>query len=262
MFKARVTTALLLIAGFLAVLFLLPPDLAGFVFVMVAALGAWEWAGLMKTSARARVIFAGLVTASCLAIRVGPDDSFLLAWSVAALFWVVVAPLWLLLGWRLSGMGFVIGWILLVPTWAAMVALHGRSPQLLLAVMAAVWVADSAAYFTGRAFGRHKLAPAISPGKTWEGVAGAVIAVVLYGLEVSQFLPAMQGENKSALVGFLLTFTALSIIGDLFESQVKRQAGMKDSSQLLPGHGGILDRIDSLTSTLPLTALSFYWIGQ
>jgi phosphatidate cytidylyltransferase len=259
MLKARVITALLLIAGFMAVLFLLPPNLAGFVFVIVAALGAWEWAGLMQAGPRARALFVGLVIFSCLAAWAGPADAFLLLWSVAALFWIVVAPLWLLRGWRLGSMGFVIGWILLVPTWAALVSLHGRNPQLLLAVMATVWVADIAAYFTGRTLGRHKLAPTISPGKTWEGVAGAMVGAVLFGVAASVILPALPAINMAALTGFLLLFITLSIMGDLFESLVKRQAGMKDSSQLLPGHGGILDRIDSLTSTLPLAALCLYW---
>lgn len=259
MLKARVITALLLVAGFLAVLFLLPPRLVGVVFALVAALGGWEWAGLMQANAKSRIVYAVLVFGLCLLFWTSPEEGFPLLWSLAALFWLVFAPLWL--AWRWSVACATVGLVVLLPTWAAMVALHGRSPLLLLAVMALVWVADTAAYFTGRAFGRHKLAPAISPGKTWEGVAGAAVGVLVYGMAVAPALPVVQDINRLALAGFLMLLTALSVVGDLFESLFKRQAGMKDSSQLLPGHGGILDRIDSQTSTLPVAALALYWLA-
>jgi len=124
--------------------------------------------------------------------------------------------------------------------------------------MALVWIADIAAYFTGRAFGRRKLAPQISPGKTWEGAYGATVGVLVYGLAMYGLFAPSNGVSPLLLVPVLLLLTAVSIIGDLFESLLKRQAGIKDSSQLLPGHGGILDRIDSLTSTLPLVTL--FWL--
>lgn len=261
MLKARVLTALLLVFGLLAVLFFLPAMAVSGTFALITALAAWEWAGLMRSAARARILFAGVVLLSCLILGMRPQDSFLPLWLLAVLFWIALTPFFLLRGWRLRGMGYVVGWVLLVPTWAALVALHGRGPLLLLAVLAVVWVADIAAYFAGRAFGRHKLAPAISPGKTWEGVAGAVAGVLVYGLIVSTALPALQSINPLALVAFLLVLTAFSVIGDLFESLIKRQAGVKDSSQLLPGHGGILDRIDSLTAALPLAALATLMVG-
>ncbi|MDP1653217.1 MAG: phosphatidate cytidylyltransferase [Rhodocyclaceae bacterium] len=259
MLNKRVITALFLVAGFLAVLFLLPPKMAGVVFALIAALAGWEWAGLMQAGQKGRVIYGLLTFGLCLLFWTSPEEGFPLLWSLAALFWLAFAPLWL--AWRWSVACATVGLVVLLPTWAAMVALHGRSPLLLLAVMALVWVADIAAYFTGRAFGRHKLAPEISPGKTWEGVAGAVVGVLAYGMAAAPFLPVVQDINHLALAGFLLLLTALSVVGDLFESLFKRQAGMKDSSQLLPGHGGILDRIDSQTSTLPLVALSLYLIA-
>lgn len=259
MLKARVITALFLVAGFLAVLFLLPPVAAGVVFALVAALGGWEWAGLMQAGARSRILYGALVFGLCLLFWTSPQQGFPLLWALAALFWLVFAPLWLARQW--SAACATVGLVVLLPTWAALVALHGRSPVLLLAVMALVWVADIAAYFTGRAFGKHKLAPAISPGKTWEGVAGAVVGVLAYGMAVAPFLPVVRDVDRFALAAFLLLLTALSIAGDLFESLLKRQAGIKDSSQLLPGHGGILDRIDSQTSTLPLVALCLYWMA-
>jgi len=261
MLKARFITALFLVAGFLAVLFLMPAKAAAIVFAIIAALAGWEWAGLMKVGKRARIFFGGFVLLSCLVLSVQPTTNFLLLWFVATFFWLLITPFWLAKRWQLGCMGYLVGWLLLVPTWAALVDLHGRSPMFLLAVMALVWVADIAAYFTGRAFGRRKLAPAISPGKTWEGVAGACIGVIAYGLAVSFFLPQVQTVDRLVLAGFLLLLTACSVVGDLFESLIKRQAGMKDSSQLLPGHGGILDRIDSQTSTLPLVALSLYLIA-
>jgi phosphatidate cytidylyltransferase len=188
----------------------------------------------------------------------------LVVFGVAATFWVGVAPLWLSGKWplRVGGVGFIVGWLVVVPAGLALVHLRAVDPGLLLAAMAVVWVADIAAYFVGRAIGRRKLAPDISPGKSWEGAFGAVAFVVAYGFGVAYCWPRLGLPNRSsvlAAIGFaagLVLITAVSIIGDLFESLAKRQAGVKDSGTLLPGHGGILDRIDSLTSTLPLVSLA------
>jgi phosphatidate cytidylyltransferase len=259
MLKARVITAVLLVAGFLVVLFVLPPPAAGIVFAVVAALAGWEWAGLMLAPMKGRIVYAALVFGLCMLFWTSPAQGFPLLWGLSALFWLAFAPLWL--KWHWSTACATVGLVVILPTWAALVALHERSPVLLLAVMALVWVADIAAYFAGRAFGKHKLAPAISPGKTWEGVAGAVVGVMIYGLVVSPFLPVVAAIKLPALLVCLLLLTALSIAGDLFESLAKRQANIKDSSQLLPGHGGILDRIDSQTSTLPIVALGLSFIA-
>lgn len=259
MLKARIVTALLLVAGFLLVLFFLPPTAAGVVFALATALAAWEWAGLMLAPQRGRIVYAVLTFGLCMLFWTSPQQGFPLLWGLSALFWLAFAPLWL--KWKWATACATVGLVVLLPTWAAMVALHERSPALLLAVMALVWVADIAAYFAGRAFGKRKLAPAISPGKTWEGVAGAIVGVLLYGFAVSPFLPVVAGIDRLVLLFCLLLLTALSIAGDLFESLAKRQADIKDSSQLLPGHGGILDRIDSQTSTLPLVALGLFWIA-
>jgi phosphatidate cytidylyltransferase len=129
---------------------------------------------------------------------------------------------------------------------------------LLLVVLGVVWIGDTAAYFAGHRFGRNKLAPQISPGKTWEGVIGAFIAVLAYALAASLILqPSANGYDRLAVLLFACVLTAFGIVGDLFESWIKRQAGTKDSGQLLPGHGGVLDRIDSLTAALPFAALYF-----
>jgi len=169
----------------------------------------------------------------------------------------VLAPLWLWRGWRLSSndiAGYLTGWLLIVPTWAALVALQDGHPWWLFGVMGLVWIADISAYFAGRAWGRHKLAPNISPGKTWEGVLGALVGVCAYSL-VGAWVAGISPLDKLNWAPLLLALTAVSVLGDLFESMIKRQAGVKDSSQLLPGHGGFLDRLDSQTSMLPLAAL-------
>ena len=155
--------------------------------------------------------------------------------------------------------------MILLPACLAMMQLRAFAPLFLLAVMAAVWMADISAYACGRAFGRRKLAPAISPGKTWEGAAGALGGVLLYGSAVTAAVGRMP-DGTGAWVGFglaLALLTVVSIYGDLFESLAKRQAGVKDSGTTLPGHGGVLDRIDSLTSTLPLVGLAvLLWEGR
>jgi phosphatidate cytidylyltransferase len=142
-----------------------------------------------------------------------------------------------------------------------MVALRDVSADLLLIIVGVVVIADSAAYFSGRRFGKHKLAPRISPGKTWEGAIGAWAAITIYALLLYFFAPS--SINLQCLPQALALFWAmfgLSVLGDLFESTLKRQAGIKDSGNLLPGHGGILDRIDSLTAVLPAAALFWIWL--
>jgi phosphatidate cytidylyltransferase len=179
---------------------------------------------------------------------------------VAIAFWLLVAPLWLLARWRVEQrvVRAVVGGVLLLPTWAALLYLHARGPGVLLGVMAIVWIADTAAYLTGRRFGRHKLAPAISPGKTWEGVAGAIAALALYASALS----LLAGMPLLSLVFAVSGLLYMSVLGDLFESWIKRVSGMKDSGTVLPGHGGVLDRIDALTSTLPIATGLLMWLER
>jgi phosphatidate cytidylyltransferase len=149
----------------------------------------------------------------------------------------------------------------LLLAWLAVVWLHARTngPELLLSVLVLVWLADSAAYFAGRAWGRHKLAPVISPGKTLEGLGGALAMAALLGagLGYGGLLP---GQGMASLVPVFLAIALVSVAGDLAESAVKRQAGVKDSGQLLPGHGGVLDRIDSLIAAAPVFAALVWWL--
>ncbi len=263
MLKTRILTALVLVAALALILFALPPLAARLAFAAIAALAAWEWAGLMKQDMPARYMFGGAILICCWQLTVNLPQLVPVLLGLATAFWLLVVPLWFRYKWTLAGndmFGYLLGALVILPTWAAMVALHAVDTWLMLAVMALVWVADIAAYFAGRAFGRRKLAPTISPGKTWEGVAGAVVGVLIYGSLVLSLSPLGSKLPLSwpVLACLLLVLTAVSVMGDLFESLLKRQAGIKDSSQLLPGHGGVLDRIDALTSTLPVAALILY----
>lgn len=151
----------------------------------------------------------------------------------------------------------LVGWVVLIPTGLAMLDLRFGHPWWLLGMMSLVWVADISAYFAGRKYGKTKLAPSISPGKTWEGVAGAMLGVSVCVLLAWSFSP--YSKHVAFLPSLLIAswcWVGLAVIGDLFESAIKRQAGVKDSGALLPGHGGLLDRIDALTSTLPIAALA------
>ncbi len=261
--SARIITALFLAAGLGLILFALPPWAAAFAFAAIAALAAWEWGGLMRQDQPARAMYAGVLLLFCWQLRIAAAELIPALLIAAVVFWILIVPFWLRRKWTLAGndfFGYLIGLLVILPAWAAMMLLHAASPWLLLAVLALVWVADIAAYFTGRAWGRHKLAPAISPGKTWEGVAGAMLGVLLYGGIVLAYLPDTPPMAALLLGAALPALTAVSVLGDLFESLLKRQAGVKDSSGLLPGHGGVLDRIDSLTSTLPLAALILHFV--
>lgn len=272
MLKARVITALIMVAGLLAGIFMLPP-LGWLLFgCVLCAAAAWEWGALAHFRAGLRAAATVGFGAACLAIGAGAGlheglaRSAVLApfYLLSALFWVLVVPAWLARKWALdrTAPALAIGFIVLVPTALALVHLRSIGPWFLLGAMAVVWVADIAAYFCGRAWGRHKLAPTISPGKTWEGAAGALLGVFVFAFIVRAAYGGDAAPGALWLTLALAAWTAISIIGDLFESLLKRQAGLKDSGTLLPGHGGVLDRVDSLTSTLPLVALVSLWLAR
>jgi phosphatidate cytidylyltransferase len=267
MLKQRIITASILFALFLAAVFGLPPLGWQALVLVVVWQGAVEWARLSGLSGRAASAYL-LLTLALMAGIVWFDNSVTLqqqAWLhlvcylLAVLLWVFVVPAWLIAGWRPQNtwlMG-IVGWVVLLPTGLAMIDLRAFNPWMLLFVMTVVMVADISAYFAGKRFGKNKLAPAISPGKTWEGVIGAMIGVTVYVIVVAW----ASGIYKQypvfpALIVAGWWWVALAVIGDLFESAVKRQAGVKDSGALLPGHGGLLDRIDALTSTLPFAGIA------
>ncbi|NTV09637.1 MAG: phosphatidate cytidylyltransferase [Zoogloea sp.] len=276
MLKVRVLTALALLAGLLAALFLLPA--AGWLVfaALIGTAAAWEWGGLVGFSTTLRAVYSALIGGACLAcgLAAGLDQAhgamasqgLIALFGASVLFWLACVPFWLARRWHLGNpaAAALVGLLVLLPPSLAIAQLRLFGPWVLLGVLAAVWVADISAYFTGRAFGRRKLAPNISPGKSWEGAFGAGVGVVIYGLIVVAALSGPGYLDLPHLGGWtlaLVILTCVSIIGDLFESLLKRQAGVKDSGKLLPGHGGILDRIDSLTSTLPLAGLAASWLA-
>lgn len=272
MLKQRVITALVLVTLLLAALFALPPIGWSVLVLGVVMLGTAEWGRLSKLSKRGAMAYwlLTLVVMAGIAYGAVTDTAgtpmFRLAIYVpSALLWLVLVPFWLkrgLLVDRPVAMA-LIGWMVLIPTGLAMMDLRAMSPWLLLGIMALAWMADISAYFTGRKFGKHKLAPGISPGKTWEGVAGALVGVSFYVVLAARYGGLEHGyRNLLILIFASWLWLAFSVIGDLFESAVKRHAGVKDSGALLPGHGGLLDRIDSMTSTLPMAALALLIKGM
>ena len=267
MLKERVVTAVVLLLVFLLALFLLPTGWFAVPVGAVVATGAYEWAALAKTSNRVGYAYAFACAAVFATVVWGwqvidpAHPGLVFVFALASLFWILAVPAWLLSGAQLrsKSLALVVGTIVVVPAGLSMVSLHFVGPAALLMLLAFIWIADSAAYFAGRAFGKHKLAPAISPGKTWEGVAGAVAGTMIYAMICAEASPslgaAVRGASWPAYLGIALLLCAVSVVGDLFESLIKRQAKVKDSGTLLPGHGGVLDRIDSITSTLPVALL-------
>ena len=269
MLKSRVITAIILLVLLLLALFALPAAGWAMLVVIMVLQGSSEWAKLSKLTGRKATVFWGLTLVMMLAL-VWFDATHtaeqqvmlhLLVYAVSALLWLIIVPTWMIVGWKVEQplLMALVGWAVLIPTGLAMLDLRAASPSpwILLFVMGLVWVADISAYFAGRRFGKNKLAPSISPGKTWEGVAGAILGVTGYVVVVWSFSPYfIQREVLPVLLLASWWWVGLAVIGDLFESAIKRQAGVKDSGALLPGHGGLLDRIDALTSTLPLAALA------
>jgi len=277
MLKTRIATALVLITLVMAALFTLPPRAWGVVILAGCCAAAYEWALLSGFTPVGRAVFVLATGVVGVLLLFLPAAGFDQGWrqpfvlsvcGAATVFWVLLAPAWLAGAWSMrSPVTYaIIGWLVLIGTWFALVELQARSPWLVLATMAVVWLADTAAYFTGRRFGRHKLAPSISPGKTWEGVLGALVAACIYGLLLLGFAPRAgyaQPLSTAAIALWLLlmlALTTLSVIGDLFESKLKRERGVKDSGSLLPGHGGVLDRIDALLAAMPPAALMVVYL--
>ena len=265
MLRSRVITAVILLLLFLLALFALPDAVWTVLMSVMALQGASEWSRLAKFTDRQANAFWGLTLVMLLgliwfdAYHTLEQQALphMLVYGVSAVLWLAIVPTWLLAGWKVEQplLMALVGWAVLIPAWLAMLDLRGDHPWWLLGMVCLVWVADIAAYFTGRQFGKHKLAPSISPGKTWEGVLGAILGVSVYVTVALSF-----SEYRISILPALLVaswcWVGLAVFGDLFESAIKRQAGVKDSGALLPGHGGLLDRIDALTSTLPLAALA------
>ena len=269
MLRSRVITAAILLALLLAALFALPPAVWAALIVAMVMQGTAEWSRLSGLSGGKANIYWGLTLLLMLGLLwadAGTTETqrlylHLAVYAVSASLWLIIVPTWLMAGWKVRQplLMALTGWAVLVPTGLAMLDLRAANPEpwILLFVMGLVWMADISAYFAGRRFGKNKLAPSISPGKTWEGVAGALLGVSVYVALVWSYSPYF--SHREVLPVLLLAswwWVGLAVIGDLFAAAIKRQAGVKDSGALLPGHGGLLDRIDALTSTLPLAAMA------
>jgi len=233
----------------------------------ICGLAAWEWArigGLTSGAARAAyVVGVGAVMLLLYPYMFNARAPFAIAvialvWWVAALLAVVRYPSGSGFWQRRRGVILGAGLLVLVPTWSSLVALHGvLSPAFVLVLALLVWGADTGAYFAGRAYGHYKLAPAVSPGKTWEGLWGALTVTGAIAIAAGPWLGA-QGLALWLFTGLCLATTLISVLGDLVESMFKRLSGVKDSGSLLPGHGGILDRIDSLSAAAPLFLVGLF----
>lgn len=282
MLKQRVITALALLALLLPALFAANPWPFMLLTVVLIAAGAWEW-GRLNGLGSLQAWLGGLVCVVACAL------STWAGWlqSTPPQLWLVAGAMWVLLGTWMIQRG-VAGWthwprtlrwwaglFLLSLAWLALAQAHQRGVNFLLSVLVLVWAADVFAYFFGRGLGGQlfavKLAPAISPGKSWEGVLGGMLGVFLVSWlwmifdrtqspNSPSFFTIVWTRGAGVAVPALLLMSAMSVVGDLVESLVKRSAGMKDSSGLLPGHGGVLDRVDALLPTLPLAMMLVAWI--
>ena len=260
MLKTRVITALVIAPIVLALIFFTPDWLFALVMLAMALIGAWEWsalAGWTGRGARMSLVmsFAVIVAAGVVLQRDLSQVSWLSLYSVLALAWWLFSLAWLAV-WRAEfprPIKALCGALTLLPSLAVVVAIRAVSPWYLVMLLLLTVAADVGAYFAGRAFGRHKLAPQVSPGKTWEGVVGGMALAAVVALIEDHWLATVPA---GIYVVVALLVVALSIVGDLSESLFKRQAGLKDSGSIFPGHGGVLDRVDSLTAAAPL-----YWLA-
>lgn len=261
MLRERVITALILAALVLLVVFLLPhvATMAALALLVVAA--AWEWSAFPRFTQHSARIFYVAFVAACVAAtwwfgvereEMGRLIQAALLWWVFALIWVAIAPARVN---RVTAAGA--GLLVLVPAWLALARLHAAGPQLLAFLILLVVAADVGAYFAGRSFGHNKLAPRVSPGKTWEGVLGGLFAAALMAVIGVWWFKV----DAPRFLALCIVVVVASIIGDLTESLFKRHAGLKDSGRLLPGHGGLLDRVDSVTAAAPVFLIGLERLG-
>jgi phosphatidate cytidylyltransferase len=260
MLKQRILTAIILLPIAVALILYAPIIWLAAALTLVMLLAAYEWAALSGyTDRTVRAVYTGIILLACGCLYISGQH---VAWGcvlwlltlLAAAWWLTIL-IWLVF--RHSPMPravkAVCGGLTLIPSLFASVALAEARPALLLWLFSIIWSADIGAYFAGKAYGRHKLAPEVSPGKTWEGVAGGTVAMLL-AIVIGWWW--LTPHTQPVLIVICLLTGWFSIVGDLSESFFKRQAGLKDSGTLFPGHGGVLDRVDSLTAAAPL-----FWLG-
>ncbi len=268
MLKQRVTTALLAAVAMIAAVMGLSSTLLGALVFVIVILGVWEWSSLTGLSQPIPrllffVFFGVVALVAWLMLRRGQQLPVI---AIGGLWWMVVVVIlatyqpgsaaqnWTRVGLRLAVV------LTLIPAWIALIDLHYMQPTLLLFLLFLIWIADTAAYFTGKRLGKTKLAPHLSPGKTREGLLGALLATGVFGFLGAVWLGLPLVLNVY-FIGLCLVTTLISVAGDLFESLLKRRAGVKDSGALLPGHGGVMDRIDSVSAATPVFALGVHWMN-
>jgi len=273
MLKARVITALLMLPIALLILFVLPEKAFAVSVGLIVLVGAWEWIRLSGLENRLLTIALLSVFACALGGSYWLPSVYIpMLLGIGCVFWIGAALMVMMyprskerVGGKRMKLSF--GLLVLIPAYIALLYLRRHDAHLLLIALlvAIIWAADVGAYFVGRRFGTTKLAPNVSPGKSWAGLFGGMVVALLVGL-----VGASIGEPSdrlfsvvtwSVLVGIVAVTVLFSVLGDLFESLIKREVGVKDSSSLLPGHGGVMDRIDSLTAATPVFALSIYLTG-
>lgn len=265
MLKARLISAAVMVPLVVAGILLLPTPVIALVTVLIIGGGLWEWSRMVSLQAGmaqfafigAGLLLAGLIWVMTPAVLITPLLFAAFLWWLWVLYWLTHPELpaqpWLKIA---------AGYLVMLPAWAALVVLHGRTadgPLITLYLLVLVWLADSGAYFSGRRWGKRKLAPVISPGKTREGVYGAIAVSAVFAL-LAGLLYGHSVVWTAGLILVSIVTVMFSIAGDLLESLMKRQAGIKDSSHIIPGHGGILDRIDSLTAAAPVFLLGLQWM--
>ena len=283
MLKQRIITALILAPAAILAIFYLPLAYFAALLMVIIGIGAWEWGPLMGVVDKTkRLIFTAatiLLTSGVWAL-LSPNDLWLsnneLHHYAMVLLWIAVAW-WILSAFLMlsypnsSGIWSkyrsvrgIFGWLTLIPTWLAFMVIRTNDyqadafsgAQLLMFLFMMVWSADIGAYFVGKAIGKNKLMPNVSPGKTFEGFLGGVVFACLL-VAITAYNLGWPSEKVTTVLLVTVLITTVSVLGDLSESMFKRQAGVKDSGSILPGHGGILDRIDSLTATAPIFALCY-----
>ncbi|GAA6173056.1 phosphatidate cytidylyltransferase [Colwellia sp. KU-HH00111] len=287
MLITRIITALILAPAAIAAIFYLPLIYFAVLLLAVIGIGAWEWGPLMGFDTKARrsgFVVTTLILIACIWGLVSPNELWV---NTTVLNEYALMLLWLAIAWWIlsaflmfsypSASAFwakhrsirgVFGWLTLVPTWLAFMVIRTHAypedsyqgAQLLMLLFLMVWSADIGAYFVGKAFGKHKLMPNVSPGKTFEGfLGGMAFACMLMSIVAYQL--SWNSDQVTTVLLVTVLITTVSVLGDLNESMFKRQAGVKDSGTILPGHGGVLDRIDSLTATAPVFALCYVMFG-
>ena len=263
----RIITAAVLAPLILLAIFKLTNEQLAVFFAIIVLIAAWEWANLIGLVhiLQKSVYILLIVVLGFVVWRIAQDSYEVLLFSITSIWWILV--LFMLFAYKkewlqsdfLQKVLQISGFIVLIPAWLALIKLHHYGVAMLIFFLFIIWIADIAAYFIGKKFGKTKLAPELSPGKSREGVIGALIASVVVACVGMQIFTIE--NNKWIIFTVLCVFTALiSVVGDLYESLLKRKAGVKDSGKILPGHGGVLDRIDSITAAAPVYVLGLNWV--